>query len=76
MNWAPISQRIWDMKYRFRDPAGVSDADIDATWWRVARALAASERDAELWAGRFHEALSGFKFLPAGRIIAGAGTGR
>ncbi|MDP1753463.1 MAG: LAGLIDADG family homing endonuclease, partial [Reyranella sp.] len=64
------------MKYRFRDTSGQADADLDATWWRVARALAASERDPELWAGRFHEVLSGFKFLPAGRVIAGAGTGR
>jgi ribonucleoside-diphosphate reductase alpha chain len=76
MNWAPVSQRIWDMKYRFRDASGAADADLDATWWRVARALAASERDPELWAGRFHEALQDFKFLPAGRVIAGAGTGR
>ena len=76
MEWAPVSQRIWDMKYRFRDPAGDADADLEATWWRVARALAAPERDPEVWAGRFHEALSGFKFLPAGRVIAGAGTGR
>ncbi len=64
------------MKYRFRDASGDADADLDTTWWRVARALAAPERDPELWAGRFHEALSGFKFLPAGRVIAGAGTGR
>jgi ribonucleoside-diphosphate reductase alpha chain len=64
------------MKYRFRDAAGDADADLDATWWRVARALAVPERDPELWAGRFHAALSGFKFLPAGRVIAGAGTGR
>ena len=76
MDWAPVSQRIWDMKYRFRDTSGQADADLDATWWRVARALAAPERDPELWAGRFHEALSGFKFLPAGRVLAGAGTGR
>ena len=76
MEWAPVSQRIWDMKYRFRDPSGQADADLDATWWRVARALAAPERDPELWAGRFHDALQGFKFLPAGRVIAGAGTGR
>ena len=76
MEWAPVSQRIWDMKYRFRDAAGDADADLDATWWRVAQALAAPESDPELWAGRFHEALSGFKFLPAGRVIAGAGTGR
>src|SRR5215216_4584631 len=76
MDWAPVSQRIWDMKYRFRDASGAADADLDATWWRVARALAASEGDPELWASRFHEALQGFKFLPAGRVIAGAGTGR
>ncbi len=76
MEWAPVSQRIWDMKYRFQGAGGPSDADLDATWWRLARALAAPERDPELWAGRFHEALQGFKFLPAGRVIAGAGTGR
>jgi ribonucleoside-diphosphate reductase alpha chain len=75
MDWAPVSQRIWDMKYRFSDASG-ADADLDATWWRVARALAVPERDPDLWAGRFHEALQGFKFLPAGRVIAGAGTGR
>ncbi len=81
MEWSPVSQRIWDMKYRFKSAPGASaaaipDADLEATWWRVARALAAPERDPELWAGRFHEALSDFKFLPAGRVIAGAGTGR
>jgi len=76
MDWAPISQRIWDMKYRFRDPSGGGDADLDGTWWRIARALAAPERDPEAWASRFHEALQDFKFLPAGRVIAGAGTGR
>lgn len=64
------------MKYRFQGAGGTADADLDGTWWRVARALAAPERDPELWAGRFHEALQGFKFLPAGRVIAGAGTGR
>src|SRR6185369_3010547 len=76
MDWAPISKRIWDMKYRFRDASGVGDADLEGTWWRIARALAAPERDPETWAGRFHEALRGFKFLPAGRVMAGAGTGR
>ncbi|MBN9515290.1 MAG: adenosylcobalamin-dependent ribonucleoside-diphosphate reductase [Alphaproteobacteria bacterium] len=76
MEWAQVSQRIWDMKYRFRDTAGQADADLDATWWRVARALAAPERDPARWAERFHDALVDFKFLPAGRVIAGAGTGR
>jgi ribonucleoside-diphosphate reductase alpha chain len=65
------------MKYRLRDAGGAPvDGDLDATWRRVAGALAAPEKDPELWAGRFHEALTGFKFLPAGRVVAGAGTGR
>ncbi|MBV8407089.1 MAG: adenosylcobalamin-dependent ribonucleoside-diphosphate reductase [Alphaproteobacteria bacterium] len=76
MDWSPVSQRIWDMKYRFRDASDQADADLDATWWRVARALAAPEANPDLWVGRFHEALRGFKFLPAGRVLAGAGTGR
>jgi len=76
MEWAPVSQRIWDMKYRFRDPAGAGDGDLEGTWRRVARALAAVEREPDLWAERFYAALEGFKFLPAGRVIAGAGTGR
>jgi len=76
MEWSPLSQRIWDMKYRYRSESGSEDADLRATWARVARALAAPEREPALWAGRFEEALAGFKFLPAGRVIAGAGTGR
>src|ERR1044072_4440213 len=75
MDWAPVSQRNWDMKYRFRDASGAADADLDATWWRVARALAAPERDPELWAGRFHQALQGFKVLPAGRAVGGGRPG-
>ena len=72
-----ISQQIWDMKYRLRCRSGEAvDKTIEDTWRRVATALAAPERDAALWAERFDEALTDFKFLPAGRILAGAGTGR
>jgi ribonucleoside-diphosphate reductase alpha chain len=78
---APIARQIWDQKYRLKAPDGTPiDGDIEATWWRVARAVAGAERGGtrqrEAWAGRFHEMLSDFTFLPAGRIIAGAGTGR
>ena len=75
----PISQEIWNMKYRFKDADGTDhDQDLAGTWWRVARTVAAAERpDArEKWATAFFEILSGFKFLPAGRILAGAGTDR
>jgi len=74
---APISQQIWDMKYRLKGPDGaVLDATIEDTWLRVAGALSQAEEDPATWTTRFNEALDDFKFLPAGRIIAGSGTGR
>ncbi|HKF72353.1 MAG TPA: adenosylcobalamin-dependent ribonucleoside-diphosphate reductase, partial [Stellaceae bacterium] len=74
---AAISQQIWDMKYRLKSADGAPvDKTIEDTWRRVAAALAEPERDPALWADRFYEALSDFKFLPAGRVVAGAGTAR
>ena len=74
---AAISQQIWDMKYRLKSPDGAPvDRTIEDTWRRGATALAAPGRGPALWAGRFYEALSDFKFLPAGRVVAGAGTAR
>jgi len=72
-----ISRQVWDMKYRLKRLDGVPvDAQIEDTWRRIARALAEPEREPDRWADRFYEAMDGFKFLPAGRIIAGAGAGR
>jgi ribonucleoside-diphosphate reductase alpha chain len=74
---AAISQQIWDMKYRLKRADGAPlDRTLEDSWRRVASALAAPERDQALWEGRFYEALEDFKFLPAGRILAGAGTER
>jgi ribonucleoside-diphosphate reductase alpha chain len=74
---AAISQQIWDMKYRLKGAGGaVVDKTIEDSWRRVAAALAIPEREPDLWAGRFYEALADFKFLPAGRVMAGAGSGR
>src|SRR5271156_3895442 len=72
-----ISQQIWDMKYRLRSASGEAiDKTIEDTWRRVATALAAPERDAAQWTERFYAALTDFKFLPAGRVVAGAGSAR
>lgn len=76
---APISEQIWDMKYRFKANDGTPiDETVEGTWTRIAEALAIGENESvrDLWAGRFYDALSDWKYLPAGRIIAGAGTGR
>ena len=74
---SPISHEIWDMKYRLKtDDKTPIDKTVEDTWRRVATSLASAEKDPETWAQRFYGALSGFKFLPGGRITAGAGTGR
>ena len=76
---APISYQIWDDKYRFQKGGEVQDKTVQDTWRRIADALAEAEDTPEkkkLWAGKFYDALEGFKYLPAGRITAGAGTGR
>ncbi len=74
---APISASIWDMKYRFKTPEGRAiDETVEDSWRRVARALAAVENTPSDWEDKFYHALEDFKFLPAGRILAGAGTKR
>ncbi|MFP6776972.1 MAG: ribonucleotide reductase N-terminal alpha domain-containing protein, partial [Alphaproteobacteria bacterium] len=73
----PISSQIWDMKYRLKTGEGVAvDKTIEDSWHRVASALAAPEDDPAYWQAEFYAALEDFRFLPAGRILAGAGTDR
>ncbi|TDQ81061.1 ribonucleoside-diphosphate reductase class II [Dongia mobilis] len=76
---AAISQQIWDMKYRLKALDGAPvDKTIEDSWRRVADALAAAEapENRARWAEEFYQALADFKFLPAGRILAGAGAKR
>ncbi len=73
-----ISQQIWEQKYRFSPEHGRAEASIEESWRRVAGAIAAAESEPlrTEWERRFYDAMSGFEFLPAGRILSGAGTGR
>ncbi len=74
---APIAEQIWDMKYRLKAQDGSAlDGSVEDTWRRIARALAEGEAKPSDWEGTFYAALEDFKFLPAGRIVAGAGTDR
>jgi ribonucleoside-diphosphate reductase alpha chain len=74
---APIAEQIWDMKYRLKEADGTPvDQSVEDTWRRIARALASVETDPEHWEKLFYSALEDFKYLPAGRITAGAGTAR
>ena len=74
---APIAEQIWDMKYRLKtaDDEPI-DSCVEESWRRVAKDLARVEAEPGIWEEKFYAALEDFKFLPAGRIAAGAGTQR
>ena len=70
------SEDIWDKKYRLKNKSGEPvDETIDATYRRVARALADVEEKGkqDVWHERFLWALRNGA-IPAGRIISNAGA--
>jgi ribonucleoside-diphosphate reductase alpha chain len=71
------SLEIWEQKYRLHDRQGMPvDADIEASYKRVASALSAveaSEDEREHWYRRFLWALRQGA-VPAGRILSNAGS--
>ncbi|MDD9821914.1 MAG: adenosylcobalamin-dependent ribonucleoside-diphosphate reductase [Gammaproteobacteria bacterium] len=73
----PASADIWDKKYRLKTVRGEAvDADIDATFERVAGTLAAvesGEQRQRAWYEKFLWALQNGA-IPAGRIVANAGA--
>lgn len=74
----PISQQIWRDKYQYKRGHVVVDKTADDTWRRVADALAKVEAPTIQQAVSdviFH-AMRARSLLPAGRILAGAGTAR
>ena len=74
-----IAREIWKRKYRFSGPDGVPvDKTVVDSFRRVADALSLpeSKETRGKWADRFYELMAGMWFLPAGRVLAGAGTGR
>ncbi len=73
-----LAEEIWTAKYRFAPPEGAGDESFAATGDRVATAVAEAESPAlrAHWGACFQHAIADFRFIPAGRILAGAGTGR
>jgi len=66
-----ISADIWEAKYKFKDDATWSDT-VD----RVAKACASVETEPAEHEQAFADILQGMSFIPGGRIISNAGTGR
>ena len=72
-----ISRQIWEMKCRYTDDESATlEKTVPENWTHVSAALFAPEREPANCRRRFLDALSEFRFLPAGRFFAGAGTGR
>ncbi|WP_207461817.1 ribonucleoside-diphosphate reductase, adenosylcobalamin-dependent [Azospirillum sp. SYSU D00513] len=67
----PVSDWTHRTKYAFDG----EEAPID-TFRRVSAALFAKDAQAELLVPQVLEAMADFAFLPAGRLLAGSGTGR
>ncbi len=74
----PVSAEIWNAKYRFAPQEGGGDADFADTAARVAMAIAQAEAPGVQtdWETRFRAAVADFRFIPAGRVLAGSGTNR
>ncbi len=68
-----VATDIWSLKYRQAGETSIRDS-----FARVANAVAAAEAGPlqALWEKRFLDLMADFSFLPAGRILAGAGSKR
>lgn len=70
-----ISRDVWRDKYALREGSELRESSIEQSWQRVAQAVASVETThADGWCGRFIDLLRDFRFLPGGRILAGAGS--
>ena len=74
-----IRQKVFADRYSNKDETGTAlEHYPEQMWRRVARGIAAVEEGEEnriAWEEKFYRALQDFKFVPGGRILAGAGTG-
>ncbi len=78
MKLTGVSQKVFLDRYSMKDKAGNPiEKTPDAMWKRIAKAGAALEKksDQKKWEKKFFEAFKDFKYIPGGRILAGAGTG-
>jgi adenosylcobalamin-dependent ribonucleoside-diphosphate reductase len=74
-----IRQKVFLDRYSLKDLEGKPvETTVEQMWQRVAGGIALEEKTPALqkeWAQKFYQAMTDFKFVPAGRILSGAGTG-
>ncbi|MBI4973658.1 adenosylcobalamin-dependent ribonucleoside-diphosphate reductase [Candidatus Roizmanbacteria bacterium] len=78
MKLTGFSQKVFLDRYALKDKKGAPiEKDPGQMWKRIAKAVASQEKkeDGKKWEKEFYEAMKDFKYIPGGRILAGAGTG-
>lgn len=74
-----IRNKVFLDRYALKDAGGSPlEKTAEEMWRRVAKGIAGVEKkvsDKKKWEEKFYQVMEGFKFLPGGRILSGAGTG-
>lgn len=73
-----VSEKVFLDRYSLKDKEGRPlEKTPDEMWRRVAKAVAGIEQKdkQKAWEKEFSQAMKDFKYVPGGRILAGAGTG-
>src|SRR3989344_5632025 len=73
-----VRHKVFEDRYAAKDENGNSlEHSIEDMWRRVSKNLSLVEKTEEDRAAaekKFYEALDGFKFVPGGRVLSGAGA--
>lgn len=78
MKLSGVSEKVFLDRYSLKDKAGKAlEKKPDEMWKRIAKAVAQVEekKQQKKWQKEFNWAMKDFKYVPGGRILAGAGTG-
>ncbi len=78
MRLSGISEKVFLDRYSLKDKNGRPiEKTPDEMWKRVAKAVAGVEKkkNQKKWEKEFYQVMKDFKYVPGGRILAGAGTG-
>ncbi len=78
MKLTGVSEKVFLDRYSLKDKKGKPlEKTPNEMWRRVAKAVSLVEKkkDQKKWEKEFNFALKDFKYVPGGRILAGAGTG-
>ncbi len=78
MKLTGVSEKVFLDRYSLKDQAGNPvEKTPQEMWRRIAKAVAQveSKENRKRWEKDFYQAMEDFKYIPGGRILAGAGTG-